>query len=91
MPIVFIPSLLRGLTGGEARVVVPGRTLGRVIANLDAEYPGLAAALLWDELDNEALDPLYQAAIDGTLDHLGLLQPLREDSEVIFVPAQQGG
>ena len=41
MPTVHIPAAMRSLTGGEASVVVPGKTLGEVVEELEARYPGL--------------------------------------------------
>ncbi len=88
MPVVWIPSLLQGLTGGTATVTVPGRTLRQVIDNLDACYPGLKERLLDDE---GRLQPEIVAAIDAETTHLGLIQPVEEDSEIQFIPAVSGG
>jgi predicted phage tail protein len=46
MPHIFIPSLLRNLTGGAADVRVAGATLREAIDALDAQYPGLKARLM---------------------------------------------
>ena len=88
MAIVHIPSLLRDLTAGTARVTVSGRTLRQVIHNLDDQFPGLRGRLL-DE-DGE-LQPEIAVAIDGGTEHLGLIQPLMEHTEVHFIPAVSGG
>ena len=88
MPVVWIPSLLQGLTGGAATVTVAGRTLRQVIENLDARYPGIKERLVDEE---GRLQPEIAAAIDGDTTHLGLIQPLAEDSEIQFIPAVSGG
>lgn len=88
MATVFIPALLQRLTGGAGRVRVPGATLGQVLDNLDADYPGLRAELL-DE--GSRLPPRFVVAIDGETGHWGLIEPLHENAEVIFVPAISGG
>jgi hypothetical protein len=38
MAVVWIPSLMRDLTGGQEQVSAPGKTVGRVIAALDEAY-----------------------------------------------------
>ncbi len=88
MATVFIPSLLEGLTGGARTVEVSGRNLRQVINALDERYPGMKERLL-DE--DGALIPEILAAIDGETNHLGLLQPVTETTEIQFVPAIGGG
>ena len=88
MATVFIPSLLEGLTGGARTVAVPGANLRQVIDALEARFPGMKARLL-DE--GGRLIPEIMAAIDGETNHLGLLQPVGEASEIQFVPAIGGG
>ncbi len=88
MATVFIPSLLEGLTGGARTVEAPGRNLRQVINALDERYPGIKERLL-DE--DGALIPEIMAAIDGETNHLGLLQPVAETTEIQFVPAIGGG
>lgn len=87
MPDVWIPPLLRALTGGQTRVDVPGETVRQVIANLDARYPGIEARLC----DGERLRPGLSVAVDGSLSAQGLRQPLDATSEVHFIPAISGG
>ncbi len=87
MPVVWIPSLMRDLTGGQARVTVPGRTVRQVIESLEAAYPGARARLC----EGDALEPTIAVAVDGEISSLGLLQPVGEQSEVHFVPAVSGG
>ena len=88
MATVFIPSLLEGLTGGARTVEVSGRNLRQVINALDERYPGMKERLL-DE--DGALIPEILAAIDGETNHLGLLQPVTDTTEIQFVPAIGGG
>jgi molybdopterin converting factor small subunit len=84
---VWIPALHRDLTQGAEIVKIGGETVGELIANLDAQYPGLAARLI----DNGRIRPYISVAINGTISHRGLHQKLREPSEVHFVPALGGG
>lgn len=41
MPNVRIPAPLRKLTADQEVVSVPGATVGEILANLDATFPGL--------------------------------------------------
>jgi molybdopterin converting factor small subunit len=46
---VRIPTILRSYTGGESEVKAEGGTLREVIADLDANYSGIAARILDDD------------------------------------------
>ncbi len=88
MAVVFVPALMRRLTGGAEKVTAPGANLRQVIASLDKSYPGFRAEIL----DAEGqIRPGIAVAIDGETTHLGLLEPVRESSEVHFIPAIGGG
>lgn len=87
MPKVFVPYNLRKLTDGESEVVVPGATLGKLIENLEASYPGFSETLLQDG----RLKPGLAAVCGHAATRQGLLQKLDEDTEVHFVPAVSGG
>ncbi len=87
MAVVFIPPLMQGLTGGDDKVSVQGATLRQVVNNLGAIYPGLKERLL----DGDDLSPGIAVSVDGEFTRLGLLQPVREESEVHFLPAISGG
>jgi molybdopterin synthase sulfur carrier subunit len=87
MALVRIPSLMRDLTGGLDQVRVEGRTLGEVIAALEAAYPGVRARLMM----GDRLDPAITAWVDGRAALRGLRQPVSDDSEIMFLPAVAGG
>jgi len=87
MPVVWIPSLLRPLTGGEETVNMPGDTVGQVMANLEQQYPGLRARLF----QGNRLRPNLSLLVDGALSTRGLLQKVGENSEIRFIPAIHGG
>jgi molybdopterin synthase sulfur carrier subunit len=87
MPIVWIPPLLRELTGGQETVTVPGETVRQVIEHLEEIYPGIKARLV----EEDRLRPNLAVVVDGKLSQYGLRQPLTEASEVHFVPAIRGG
>lgn len=87
MPTVFIPSLLRNLTGGRDSVTVEGVTIREIIDSLETIYPGIRARLL----DGPELRRGIAVAIGPQLANLGLAQPVPADAEVHFVPAISGG
>jgi len=84
---VWIPSLLRDLTGGRDQVQVPGRTVREVIDRLDASFPGIRQKLC----DENGLRPGIAVAVDAQIARLGLHQAVAENSEVHFLPAVSGG
>jgi molybdopterin synthase sulfur carrier subunit len=87
MPTAIIPALLRKFTGGKERVEVNGRNVREVIADLERQFPGLAAQLL----ESGDLRPSIAVSIDGEIGTAGLLDAVGEQSEVHFLPALGGG
>ncbi len=84
---VWIPSLLRDLTGGISEMTVPGQTIREVIDSLEARFPGLRERLC----EQEHIRPNIAVVVDGIRSNQGLRERLDEDSEVHFVPAISGG
>ena len=87
MAVVWIPSLLRSLTGGQEKVSVPGETVGRVMETLEQGHPGVRARLF----QGDRLRPNLSMLVDGDVSERGLLQPVGESSEIRFIPAIRGG
>ena len=87
MASVWIPSLMRDLTGGREQVSAPGATVGTVIDALDGVYPGIKARLC----EGDRLVPTIVATVDGRSARLGLMAPVEERSEVHFLSAIAGG
>ena len=87
MPTVWIPSLLRDLTGGQEQLDAPGETVQQVIENLDARYPGVMARLC----EGGQLRPTIAVIVDGIASNKRLRQRVTEASEIHFVPAISGG
>ena len=87
MPTVWIPSLLRELTGGQDTIEVEGQTVREVIEQLDRRYPGFRERLV----DGDRLRPTMAVLVDGRTSQLKLRQPLSPSSEVHFVPVISGG
>lgn len=87
MPVVFIPSPLRDLTGGVSEVVVEGDSVRAVIDGLDRRFPGIKPRLC----RGEALAPGLQVCIDDVMTTRGLRAAVRPESEVHFLPMIGGG
>ena len=87
MPVVWIPSLLRDLTGGQETVTVRGATVGEVIDALDRAHPGIKQRVCAGDGIRSGM-----AVVVGTeVARLGLLEPVPEGREVHIVPAIAGG
>jgi len=80
---------MQPLTGGQQKVQVAGRTVRQVIDNLERAFPGLKMEL-YDE-EEDVVMPGIAVVIDGETTQLGLLEQVREDSEIHFLPALGGG
>jgi molybdopterin synthase sulfur carrier subunit len=87
MPIVYIPSLLRDLTDGQERVIVPGKTVQEVITALERTHAGIQTRLC----DENGLRSGIALIVDAEVSRQGLRHPLGEKSEVHFLPAVSGG
>ena len=87
---IRIPTAMRSLTGGLDEVVTSGKTLGAVLAGMEAQHPGIKRALC-----DEQGRPLKFVAIfvDGadvrTL--RGMETAVAPDAEVDIVCAIAGG
>jgi hypothetical protein len=79
--VVLSSGFSRRYTGGMREFTVAARNLRGVIKALDKLYPGLGV-----HLEEETT-----VAIDGEIHEVGYLQPLRQDSEVFFIPKIEGG
>ncbi len=79
--------MLRKLSGGAERVAVAGRNVGQVIDELERQFPGFRDQLL----QNGELKPSIAVSIDGEMGTGGLLDRVKETSEVFFIPAIGGG
>ena len=87
MPRVFIPALMRPLTGGIEDISVPAGNVRQLIDELESRFPGIRDRLC----EGDALKPGMTVAVDGNVSSLGLMQKLNEQSEVHFLPSIGGG
>lgn len=86
---VRIPTILRTYTGGEKIVAAEGASLQDVVANLDANYPGIGERLL-DESGLRRFVNVYLNDEDVRfLD--GLDTEIADGDSVTILPAVAGG
>jgi molybdopterin converting factor small subunit len=86
MAVVWIPQLLRPLTGGVETVRIEGATLRDVIDNLDTQHPGIRDRLLDGALIRDEI-----ALAVGSDQATDLGQAVAPDDEVHILPAIAGG
>lgn len=87
MATVFIPSLLRKLTGGKDRTPARGATVGEIVDDLDRQFPGFRARVVED---NDLVGSIA-VSINGEIGTQGLADAVPDGGEVHFVPAIGGG
>ena len=68
-------------TGGETEFEIEAKNLRGVIRAMDERFPGLG----------EFLEEETTVAIDGEIHETAYFQPLREGSEVYFLPKIEAG
>ncbi|MFO1020735.1 MAG: MoaD/ThiS family protein [Planctomycetales bacterium] len=84
---VYIPPLIRPLTGGEEMVELPGASVRQIVAELERRFPGTRERLCVED----ELRPGLAVAVDGNISSRGLMEKVGESSEVHFLPALGGG
>ena len=89
MPEVWIPPRMQALTEGKQQIQVEGSTVRQVVNNLERLFPGIRA-FIYDEEEQDLL-PGVAVIVDGEVSQMGLLERVREDSEIHFLPAIGGG
>ena len=87
MVTVYIPSLLRKITGGQDRTNASGLTLGEIIQDLDRQFPGFRDRIVEDG----DLVGSVAVSINGEIGTDGLIERIPENAELHFVPAIGGG
>ena len=87
MATVFIPSLLRKLTGGKDRTIALGLTVREIIEDLERQYPGFRDRVI----ENGDLTGSIAVSVNGEISTEGLHEFVPAESEIHFVPAIGGG
>ncbi|MGE0825578.1 MAG: MoaD/ThiS family protein [Candidatus Binatia bacterium] len=87
MATVFIPALLRKLTGGKDRTEAQGATLRELIDDLERQFPGFRDRVV----EHDDLAGSVAVSINGEVITGGLSESVPAESEIHFVPAIAGG
>ncbi|MCE9543803.1 MAG: MoaD/ThiS family protein [Verrucomicrobia bacterium] len=90
MPTIRIPTPLRKLTNNEEEVTASGATLGAVLDELNATYPGLGERIL----DEQGVIRRFVNIFVNDEDVRFLQEketPIKETDEISIVPAIAGG
>ena len=88
--LVRLSGSLRDTVGGSGKIQARGETLGDVIADVDARYPGFAARVL----DDRGVLRTYVSVFIGDKDARdlgGVTALIPEGAEIMVVPAMSGG
>ena len=87
---VRIPTILRQYTGGEKQVQADGTSLGTLVDNLDARFPGLKSRLVTDQGSLHRFVNVY--VNDEDVRFTGALDTgLSDGDSVTILPAVAGG
>ena len=78
---MVLPADCADLTGGLVRLEVEADTVRRLIAVLDARFPGLG----------EIIGRRMAVAIDGEIHQDAWMSPIGPDSEIYLIPRIGGG
>ncbi len=90
MATVFVPTPLRRLTGGEAKVSAEGGDVAALLATLDGQYPGIAERVLDGEGNLKRFINIF--VNDDEIRTLqGLQTAVGAEDRVSIVPAMAGG
>jgi MoaD family protein len=90
MATVRIPTPLRKLTNGKEEVAAAGATIGAIIADLEANYPGIKDRLCDESGKVRRFVNIF--ANDEDIRFLANLDtPVKDSDEISIVPAIAGG
>ena len=84
---VLIPSQLTSYTAGATRLEADGATVGAVLDDLDARYPGLKFRVI-DEQDRVRR---HMRLFIGRAENRSVAAPLRAADELLIFGALSGG
>ena len=87
---VRIPTILRSYTGGEAEVKATGSTVREVVADLEANYSGIAGRILDDNGKIRRFVNVYVGEEDVRFAD-GLDTPTPDGVQISIIPAVAGG
>ncbi len=79
--VVLQTEVARDFTDGQSEIEIMADDVRQLIRRLDQKFPGIA----------NRLSERTAVAIDGEIFQDPFLQPIRENSEVYFLPMIEGG
>ena len=87
---IRIPTIMRPHTGGQAKVAATGATVGELIADLVAQFPGIAGQIVTPD---GALHKFVNVYVnDDDVRYIGKLDaPVKAGDVVSILPAVAGG
>lgn len=90
MATVLVPTPLRRLTGGQAKLTVEGSNIDALIQAINQQYPGISAKILDDEGNVKRFINIF--VNDSEIRTLqGLATPVQATDQISIVPAMAGG
>lgn len=90
MATVLVPTPLRRLTGGQAKLTVEGSDIGALIQSINQQYPGISAKIIDDEGNVKRFINIFVNESEiRTLQ--GLATPVKANDQISIVPAMAGG
>ena len=84
---VYVPHALKPICEQRDFIDVVAGSVREAIDRLEEQYPGVRPRLC----RADRLMPGMAVSVNGAASSLGLLQPLKPDDEVHFLPAIGGG
>ncbi|HBZ70678.1 MAG TPA: molybdopterin synthase sulfur carrier subunit [Deltaproteobacteria bacterium] len=87
---IYLPTPLRRLTRGQAKITAEGRTVEEALTSIERQYPGLREQLREASGDVRSFINVF---VNGTeiRSLQGPATPLGEEDEVSIIPAMAGG
>jgi len=79
--VVLRPEVARDFTNGQAELEITAHDVRQLLRRLDEKFPGIG----------DRLRERTAVAIDGEIFQDPFLQPIRDNSEVYFLPMIEGG
>lgn len=90
MPVLRIPTPLRGYTSGQSEVNVRGATIAEALADLTAQYPAIQPHLFNEGGDLRPFVNLFVGE-RNIRDLQGVHTPIQADDRVMLIPSIAGG
>ena len=87
---IFVPTPLRKVTGGQAKIETAAQTLQEAIEGADSTYPGFRERVLDGNGEIKRFINVFVNGID-VRKLQGRATPVKDGDEVAVIPAMAGG